>query len=74
MVNGFDAVLVLMSVALNSDVQGNAGDMYAERTAICSGLLSMNESQKSVQGVVNSLYFEPSRNIIRAPRFGIYRS
>ena len=73
-VNGFDAALVLMSALQNADVTGLADDVESDRQTTYKALLALDDSQSSVQGIIAPIYFEPSRNIIRAARFGIYQN
>ena len=73
-VNGYDAALVVMAAFRDSDVTGSAGDVLSDRQKTYNALLSIDDSPTSVQGIVNPVYFEPSRNIIRATRFGVYKS
>jgi len=73
-VNGYDASLVLMAALRDSDVSGNADEVNLDREKIYNALLAINNNQTSVQGLVNPIYFEPSRNITRATRFGVYQN
>ena len=73
-VNGYDAALVLMAAIRGSDISGAADTVKSDREKMYQALLSINSSQTSVQGIINSIYFEPSRNITRAARFGVYQS
>ena len=73
-VNGYDAALVVMAALRSSDVSGTAGEIEPERGKMYKALLAINDSQTSVQGIINPVYFEPSRNITRAARFGIYQN
>jgi raffinose/stachyose/melibiose transport system substrate-binding protein len=34
----------------------------------------MDDSESSAQGIISPIYFEPSRNVTRAARFGIYQN
>lgn len=73
-VNGYDAALVLMAALRSSDFSGVAAEKDLDRKKIYNALLAINDSQTSVQGIINPIYFEPSRNVIRAARFGIYQN
>ena len=73
-VNGYDAALVLMAALRSSDVSGVSSERALDRDKIYKALLAINDSQTGVQGIINPVYFEPSRNITRAARFGIYQN
>ncbi len=73
-VNGYDAALFLFKAFLNSDLGGSDGSVEADRQMLFNTLLNINDTESAVQGVVSSVYFEPTRNIVRAPRFGIYQN
>jgi branched-chain amino acid transport system substrate-binding protein len=73
-VNGYDAALLLFKAFLNSDIDGSGVSIGADRQKLYRALLNIDDTDSAVQGVVSSIYFEPSRNIVRAPRFGIYQS
>lgn len=73
-VNGYDAALVLMAALRGSDFSGTQGDTKLDRQKVYEALLSINDTQSGVQGMINPIYFEPSRNITRAARFGIYQN
>jgi len=73
-VNGYDAALVLMAALRSSDVTGAADSIDLDREKMYKALLEINSTQNSVQGIINPIYFEPSRNIARAARFGIYQN
>ena len=73
-VNGYDAALVLMAALRGSDVSGAADAVDQDRGKSYKALLDINNSQTSVQGIINTIYFEPSRNITRAARFGVYQN
>ena len=73
-VNGYDAALVLMAALRSSDFSGVPDEKELDRQKIYNALLAINDSQTSVQGIINPIYFEPSRNITRAARFGIYQN
>ena len=73
-VNGYDAALVVVSALQNSDVTGQGDDVEIDRQKTFNALLALDDSQDSVQGIVAPIYFEPSRNVIRVARFGIYQN
>ena len=73
-VNGYDAALVLMAALRSSDISGAIGEVVSDRQKMYKSLLAINNNQTSVQGIINPVHFEPSRNIIRAARFGIYQN
>lgn len=73
-VNGYDAALLLMAALRSSDFSGAVGEIDLDREKIYKSLLAINDTQTSVQGIINTIYFEPSRNITRAARFGIYQN
>ncbi|HSO12483.1 MAG TPA: extracellular solute-binding protein [Anaerolineales bacterium] len=73
-VNGYDAALVLMAALRSSDVSGMVDETNLDRERMYKALLAINNSQTSVQGIINPVYFGPSRNITRAARFGIYQN
>ena len=73
-VNGYDAALVLMSALQNADITGLADDVEADRQTTYKALLALDDSQSSVQGIIAPIFFEPSRNITRAARFGVYQN
>jgi branched-chain amino acid transport system substrate-binding protein len=70
-VNGYDTALVLMTAIQNAGVTGLADEIETDRQKTYKALLALDDSQSSVQGSVAPVYFEPSRNISRAARFGI---
>ena len=37
-------------------------------------LVNIDDTDTAVQGIVNPIHFEASRNIVRAPRFGVYQN
>lgn len=73
-VNGYDAALTLLAAMQNGKVNGSATQAQADREKIARALAGMNTLGSSAQGVVGPVYFEPSQNIQRAPRFGIYQN
>jgi branched-chain amino acid transport system substrate-binding protein len=73
-VNGYDTALVLMTAIQNAGVTGLADEIETDRQKTYKALLALDDSQSSVQGIVAPVYFEPSRNITRAARFGIYQN
>ncbi|NWG35794.1 MAG: extracellular solute-binding protein [Chloroflexi bacterium] len=73
-VNGYDAALVVMAGIRSSRATGAADATEQDRELLYKALLAMDDGQTGVQGIINSIYFEPSRNIVRAARFGIYQS
>ncbi len=70
-INGYDAALALITAARNSGA--NDIDGKSDRQKIYKSLLNMDDVESGTQGVVNPIFFEPSRNITRAARFGIYQ-
>jgi branched-chain amino acid transport system substrate-binding protein len=73
-VNGYDAALVLVAALRDSNFSGAQGDTGLNRRKVYDALLAINDTQSGVQGLINPVYFEPSRNIARAARFGIYQN
>ena len=73
-VNGYDAALLLFNAFLNSNENKLDNSIEAERLRIYNALLSIDDTESAVQGIVDATHFEASRNIIRAPRFGIYQN
>jgi len=71
-INGYDAVLALVTAVQRSELQGT--DVVADRKELFKSLLSMDDADASAQGIVSPIYFEPSRNTMRAARFGIYQN
>lgn len=73
-VNGYDAALVLFKALLNANVSGSDNSIGADRQKVLKTLLNIDDPGSAVQGLANTIYFEPSRNVIRAPRFGVYQN
>jgi len=73
-VNGYDAALTLLAAMQNANVNGSEIQVQADRVKVAQALAEMNTLESSAQGVVGPVYFEPSQNIQRAPRFGIYQN
>jgi branched-chain amino acid transport system substrate-binding protein len=73
-VNGYDAALTLLAAMQNGDLSGSEIQAQADREKIARALAGMNALESSAQGVIGPVYFEPSQNIQRAPRFGIYQN
>ena len=71
-INGYDAMLALVTAVQRSELQGQA--VTADRKELFKALLSMDDAESSAQGIVSPIFFEPSRNITRAARFGIYQN
>ena len=71
-INGYDAVLALVTALQRSELQGD--DVVADRKELFKALLGMDDSESSAQGIVSPIFFEPSRNTTRAARFGIYQN
>ncbi|NWG07889.1 MAG: extracellular solute-binding protein [Chloroflexi bacterium] len=67
--NGYDAALTLLSAILNTP----AGERIT-RDSIHAALLKMDREENGAQGIISPIYFDPSRNIPRAARFGIYQN
>ena len=68
--NGYDAALTVLSAIQKSDNSETASN----RERIYQALLGMDNSEDAVQGIIGPIFFEPSRNISRAARFGIYQN
>lgn len=73
-VNGYDAALVLLAAMQNGNVNGAAIQVESDRAMTYRALTAMDNPSSSALGVVGPIYFEPTRNIRRAPRFGIYQN
>ncbi len=73
-VNGYDAALILLAAMQNASITGSEIQVEADREKTARALAAMNTLETSAQGVVGPVYFEPSQNIHRAPRFGIYQN
>ena len=73
-VNGYDAALLLFKALLGTDMGVSDASIKTKRQNLFNAILNIDDTESAVQGVVDSMYFEPSRNIIRAPRFGVYQS
>ena len=46
----------------------------AIRQLMFDSLVNIDDTVSAVQGIVSPMYFEASRNILRAPRFGVYQN
>ena len=68
-VNGYEAALTLLA-ALEKIPAGE----QPTRDTLFSALRKMDKVENGAQGIVSPIYFEPSRNTPRAPRFGIYQN
>jgi len=73
-VNGYDAALTLLTAMQNAKVGGSAQTVQVDREKIYNALVAIDSVEDSVQGIEGLVYFEPSQNIRRAPRFGIYQN
>jgi len=71
-INGYDAVLALVTAVQRSEIMG--ADVTADRKDMYKALLSMDKAETGAQGIVSPIFFEPSRNITRAARFGVYQN
>lgn len=70
-INGYEAALALIAAIQNSTVGGT--DTTADRETLYKALLAMDDVDASVNGLISPIFFEPSRNILRAARFGVYQ-
>ena len=70
-VNGYDAALLLFKAFL--DVNANRTDEPVQ-SQVYEALRSMDDVEGAAQGLIDSMYFELSRNVVRAPRFGVYQN
>lgn len=70
-VNGYDAALALATAIQNSVLSGT--DAKADREKVYKTLQNMDGVDSGTQGIISPIFFEPSRNITRAARFGIYQ-
>jgi len=73
-INGYDAALVLLNAIHQSNLVEQLDEKNLSRQLIFEALLGMKDTQTGTQSLVNYLYFEPSRNILRGVRFGIYQN
>ncbi|MDX1378802.1 MAG: ABC transporter substrate-binding protein, partial [Anaerolineales bacterium] len=73
-VNGYDAALLLFRAFLDSGVDNSDQSIEADRQQIFRSLLDIDDIEDAVQSLVAPAYFEASRNVVRAPRFGMYQS
>lgn len=73
-ISGYDAAAALLAIIQQSGVNGSELQVQADRGRIYDALIELNESGQSLPGVLGSLYFEPSQNTSRAPRFGLYQN
>ena len=73
-VNGYDAALLLFQAFLNSDVDNSEFSVDTVRQMMFNSLVDIDDTESAVQGIVSPMHFEASRNIMRAPRFGIYQN
>ena len=68
-VNGYEAAMTLLAALENIP----AGEKPT-RDTLHTVLLKMDRPENGAQGIVSPIYFEPSRNTPRAPRFGTYQN
>jgi len=73
-INGYDTALLLFKALLSADMGDSETSIKTKRQKLFIAILNIDDTESAVQGVVGTIYFEPSRNIIRAPRFGIYQN
>ncbi len=73
-VNGYDALLTLLTAMQRAEVDGSASHVAENREQIYNELVNMDSVESGVQGISGFIYFEPSQNIRRAPRFGLYQN
>ncbi len=71
-INGYDAILALVTAVQRSEIKGT--DVASDRDDMYKALLGMDKTETGAQGIVGPIFFEPSRNISRAARFGIYQN
>ena len=71
-VNGYEATLALLAALRNSDPGGT--DIAVDRRRVSEALQEMDLEHPGPQGIIDTIYFTPSRNVGRAARFGIYQS
>ena len=69
---GYDAALTLVTAIQRSEIGG--ADAALDRQSLYKALLDMDDAGSSAPGIVSSIYFEPSRNVTRAARFGVYQN
>ena len=69
-INGYDAALTILAVIKNTE----DGEPASRREKIHQTLLGMDKVDNGVQGLISSIYFESSRSVTRAARFGIYQN
>jgi branched-chain amino acid transport system substrate-binding protein len=73
-ISGYDAATALLTIIQQSDVTGSELQVQADRSRIYNALLDLDDNAQSIQGIIGPLYFEPSQNTTRAPRFGLYQN
>lgn len=73
-VNGYDAAVTLLAAIQNSGVNGSELQLLSDRQKIYGALVAMDDETQAVQGIVSSIFFEPSQNTNRVARFGIYQN
>ncbi|HSG45555.1 MAG TPA: ABC transporter substrate-binding protein [Anaerolineales bacterium] len=73
-VNGYDTALLLFKAFLDADIDGSDISIGADRQRLYRALQNIYDTESAVQGVVTPIYFEPSRKVVRAPRFGVYQN
>ena len=71
-IDGYDAVLTLVTALQRSDATSES--VAVDREAWYKALLDMDETESSAQGIINPIFFEPSRNVTRAAHFGVYQN
>lgn len=73
-VNGYDAAVTLLTIIQNLDANGSELQMQVDRQKVYHALVAMDKETQAVQGIVSSVFFEPSQNATRVARFGIYQN
>lgn len=71
-VNGYEAALALAAGIRDTDMNGS--DISANRQALTQAMLTMDGPDSGVQGMIGAIFFDPSRNSLRAARFGMYQN
>jgi len=71
-VGGYEAALVLATAIQNSEISKT--DANINRENVYQTLLNMDDTKSGIrEGIISPIFFEPSRNVTRAARFGIYQ-
>lgn len=73
-INGYDATLALIAAVQNAGIVNSDLPVEVKRQNIYNALLDMDDAESGTTGIVGPIFFDPSRKVPRAARFGIYQN